>query len=306
MIKTKISCNICTASIAFLISFSSMAINRIPEFQTTRLKSTGGAGVGSLLVDEATSLNPAPLAFFGLGSFYFQKMFTKSTYENPDTSPGGPGEKESDLTSIIATDTKGRIKGSIRYLNQDYVFNSRKQYALSLAHMAGKKSSFGVTYERTQDDISPDGVTFTEQKYNQTTFGATHVLNENFSFGLVFIDPFKERPEDTRGIAGIQYVYQNFLSFMLDGGADYNKKLSETVLWKTAMQVKFYDDFYIRAGFYDDKGLMEKGSGAGIGWLQPRLNIEFAIVNRELLESTEINQKSEDIRETSFSLSYRF
>lgn len=306
MIKTKILCNICTASILTLLSFSSLAINRMPDFQTTRLKSTGGAGVGSLLVDEATALNPAPLAFFGLGSFYLQKMFTKSTYSDSNTSPNGPGEKESDMTSIIATDTKGRVKGSLRYLDQDYLYNSRKQYALSMAHMAGKSSSFGITYKMTKDEISNDGINFQKEKYNQTTFGASHVLNNNFSFGIIFVDPFKVKAEQTRGIAGIQYVYQDFLSFMLDGGADYNKKLSETVLWKTAMQIKFYDDFYIRAGIYDDRGLMEKGSGAGIGWLQPKLNIELALVNRRLLQSEKLNQLSEDIKETSFSLGYRF
>lgn len=306
MIKTKILCNICTASIAIFISQSILAINRMPEFQTTRLKSTGGAGVGSLLVDEATVLNPAPIAFFGLGSFHLQKLFTKSTYSDNSSSPNGPGEKESDMTSVIATDTKGRIKGSIRYLNQDYLFNSRKQYALSLAHMAGKKSAFGVTYKRTSDEISEDGINFTKERFNQTTFGATHVLNSNFSFGLVIVDPFKIRPEETRGLIGLQYVYQEFLSVMLDAGADYNKTLSDTALWKAALQIKFYDDFYVRAGLYEDTGLSEKGSGAGVGWLQPRLNIEFALTNRSLQANDDFQQLAEDIRETSVSLGYRF
>ena len=53
------------------------------NFETTRLKSTAGAGVASLLIDESTILNPAPMAFFNLASFYIQRSDQKtSTTEN--------------------------------------------------------------------------------------------------------------------------------------------------------------------------------------------------------------------------------
>ena len=38
------------------------------KIQTTRLKSTAGVGAGSILLDEATMLNPAPVAFYQTGA----------------------------------------------------------------------------------------------------------------------------------------------------------------------------------------------------------------------------------------------
>lgn len=93
---------------------------------------------------------------------------------------------------------------------------------------------------------------------------------------------------------------------MFDAGADYNQDLSKTATWKAATQIKLFSDFYARFGAFNDKGLKQKGSGVGIGWLQPRLVLELALKNTELLESEELNQTGEDIKETSFSLSYRF
>ena len=41
--------------------------------QTTRIQSSAGVGVGAVLLDEATLLNPAPMAFYQIGAIYYQQ-----------------------------------------------------------------------------------------------------------------------------------------------------------------------------------------------------------------------------------------
>jgi hypothetical protein len=66
------------------------------------------------------------------------------------------------------------------------------------------------------------------------------------------------------------------------------------------VQIKFFTEVYLRAGYFNDKGMEEKGTGVGLGWVQPRLAIEAALKNSKGFTS------SKTARETSFSLSYRF
>lgn len=273
--------------------------SKIRNLETTWSKSTAGAGVGSILMDEATSINPAPLGFFQMGSFYVQK--SDSNFEDIENQSAN---LEGDTTAVIISDAKGALKGSLAYYKYQEKFDSRKQYAASIASTVLDKSSVGVTYKLIKDKTSTDGNIYTEEKYYQTVVGVTHAINNHFTLGLVAIDPLQKREEDTRGIIGLQYVYQDFISIMLDGGTDYYKPLNEKFLWRGAMQFKVFADFFIRAGLYNDKGIMEKGSGVGIGWVGPRLVANIALKNSELLETEET--QGEKIRETSFSLSYKF
>ena len=66
----------------FLFIFP-LAFSAQTSFQTTRLKSTGGAGVASILMDEATFLNPAPLAFFNLTAVLLQRTNGETSFESP-------------------------------------------------------------------------------------------------------------------------------------------------------------------------------------------------------------------------------
>lgn len=286
----------------FLVCYNAYALNKIPEFETTRLKSTAGTGVGSVLMDEATILNPAPLAFFNVGSFYLQKSGADSTLGDGESKSLG----ESDTVSFIASDSKGRVNGSISYTKKTHRFSDRKRWGVSFSSPVGDKSALGVSYRITTDNLSENGISYSEEKYKQTVFGVTHALTSDFTMGLVFVDPFKAKPEDTQALIGFQYLYKDFISLMFDSGADYNQPLSETILYRGAIQAKIFKDFYLRAGTFNDKGKASKGSGAGVGWVQPRLVLDFGIKNTKLLEDEKLAQTSEEIKETSFSLSYRF
>jgi hypothetical protein len=279
------------------------AVNRIPDFETTRMKSTAGAGVASILMDEATYLNPATIAFYEQGSFYFQKGGVDST---PSSSGSGQTEEFSNM-SVIASDAKGVTGGSISYNTAEYKGQTTKRISAAFARPVGENSSFGVnaTYIKAQTFLNGSS-TLVEEDYKQTTFGIAHVLSDSISLGFVVKDPFKERKGDTKATAGFQYTFKDFFSVMLDGGADYSENLSDTVSWNAGAQISLFKDFYARFGSFNDKGKQQKGTGAGVGWIQPKLVLEVALKNTDVLESLPLNQSGEEIKETSFSLSYRF
>lgn len=275
---------------------------RIVNFETTRLKSTGGAGVGALLLDEATILNPASLAFFSLSSIYVQKndMEIENYGANPPVNPPNSGH-----TAFILSDTKGGMKGSVSYIKMDQEFNERERIAASLA-TGGGKFALGATFRIIKDAISSNGISIERQKHKQMIFGLSHVRSKHFSLGLVLIDPLEKNPRDTRILIGGQYDFADFVFFLLDLGANYNHPLSETVVYKTALKIRILDDIIFRFGIYEDKGLKERGNGIGASWVQPRLSFDFALKNSVLLFDSSLQQQRQDIKETSFSLSYRF
>ena len=264
------------------------------QLETTRLKSTAGAGVASLLIDEATILNPAPMAFFNIASFYIQRSDqTTTTNENGMSKP----INDSEHISFIASDSKGILKGSASYQKFNETNFSRKRWAVALASPIGKSSAIGINFRKTKDEENSN-----LSEYTQITLGLSHVLDESLSFGLVLIDPLNKKVTDNKGIIGLQYSYKHLLSLIFDLGGDYKEGIEETLSYKTAVQIKVFEDFYFRMGLFRDKSVLENGNGIGVGWVQPKLSIDFAMTtkktNKDLLEKL--------FKETSFSLSYRF
>ena len=158
-----------------LILFSSLLFSTVISAETTRMKSSANIGVGSILLDEATFLNPASSAFFKIGAIYYQKSETESV----------TGEKQKSGSNIfIASDAKGKMAGSISYTtndsNRDY-----KNIAVSLASIVGERSATGITYHYE------DG----NEKTKYPTFGVTHAISEFFTLGFVLNDPLREREE---------------------------------------------------------------------------------------------------------------
>ena len=290
---------LCSFFILFIVY---SAQGRILDFETTRLKSTGGTGVGALMLDEATILNPASLAFFGLGSLYFQK----TNMDVSDRNGISASNQESGHSAIILSDTKGTIKGAAGYIKMQQEFKNRERFAFSSAMASGKKTAVGITVRATKDKSGMDETSVQKREYNQIIFGVTQVLSENFSLGMVLIDPFKEYVSDTRAVIGAQYDYDDFVFFLLDLGADYNETLSRTVLYRAALNIRMLENIFLRFGLYEDKGFHERGNGLGLSWVQPRLSFDFSFKNTILLFNSALQQQERQIKETSFSLSYRF
>ena len=260
----------------------------LPPFETSWLESTAGAGAGSLLLDESTILNPAPLAFFNLSSLYFQKTKSK-------------GFAPSGQTAFIVSDTGKGVPASISYIaTEKDDFNQRKRYSLSLAYPIKKRSSFGMGYRLIKEkSISSDGTHYKNQ-YKQIVLGLTHVPDPSFSFGLVLVNPFKKHDKYSRATVGLQYVYENFFSLIFDIESHLSSNFSDSIIYKSALQLKIMSDLFFRIGAFQNNEINEKGMGTGVGWIQPRLSINLGLKNSQSLLASKKNVK------TSFSVSYRF
>ena len=279
-----------TFSIFFLVATPSGATNL--HFQTTRLKSTAGTGVASFTVDEASILNPASLGFFNLFSLYFQKSGGEFKGVGRQSSIS-----QSENKAIIISDTKGPLKGSVSYAKLSDRKTLKKQMGVSFASIVGPQSSLGLTYRKTWQKNRGYS---REKETEQFVLGIMHAVSPAFSLGMAVVDPQGKIEQDRKALVGIQYVYKKFISLMFDIGADYTRELSETTVYKQAVQFKFLSDFYIRFGSFKEKVRRKKGTGTGLSWISPKLILDFSLSNN-LFEKDQIKEK-----ETSFSISYRF
>ena len=259
-----------------------------PSFETSWMESTAGTGVGSLLLDESTILNPAPLAFFNLSSLYFQKTKSK-------------GSSASDQTAFMVSDTGKGVPTSISYIaTKKNEFNQRKKYSISFAYPVKKRSSLGIGYRIIKEKSTDPNGRHDKHQYKQTILGLTHVPDPAFSFGLVLINPFKKNDEHSRVTIGIQYVYENFFSLLFDIESHLSSNFSDSMTYKSALQLKIMSDLFFRIGAFKNNKIDQKGMGTGIGWIQPRLSLNLGLKNTHLPSSSQKNVK------TSFSVSYRF
>lgn len=276
-----------------LLSFSTFAGQL--NFETTRLKSTAGAGVGSILMNEATILNPAPLALFTVSSIYLEKYSQKSDIF----------DSKSDNYAVIASDTSKNLKGSIAYIKSNEAGLKNSQMNIALASTMGQRSSAGISYKSVKKQYFNKGE-LVSQNYKMLIPGVFHAVNDGFTFGIVAVDPTRKTPNETKAIIGLQYQFLNYITLMADFGSDWKRDFNESSLYKVATQFKILSDFYLRFGVFDDKSIKQKGTGFGLGWVQPKLVIDFAIKNTKLNEDIAFSQSYQNIKESSFSLSYRF
>jgi hypothetical protein len=291
---------VCCLSLTLSLGYAKTSLHQL---ETTRLKSTAGAGAGSILLEEATVLNPAAMAFYQSSSLYFQKSGMDIEAEN---DPYKRTSKDSGSTSFIVTDAKGGVKGSLAYYQQTEGFNEQKQISLGMAMPTGKASALGVSFSHRMLTLSDDGASQVEQKFNQFNFGASHVVSKNVSLGLVVIDPLKKTKNETKAIVGMQYSFENFISLITDIGADYNEDPAESLLYRAALQFRIFEDFFLRFGTFRDYDKEETGSGMGLSWVQPKLSVDLAMKNSKTEKNIEKEIEAEKFKETSFSLSYRF
>ena len=287
-------------SLTVLLCYKSVA--QVRDFETTRLQSSSGAGVASILVNETAVLNPAPIVFIPISSFYYQKGTS-----NLDSKSEKRVKNYSDGSSqmYLISDSTSQLKGTFSYQGQDENRFSRKRFTSSIASNLGKKSAIGVLYRYTVDD---DKVLDEENKFHQAVFGFTHIHSERLSLGGIIVDPFLANKKDAKVVLGFQYnLTENFL-LILDGGANFNEKPHKNTLYKGAFQVNFFKDLYLRIGQYRDKTTKLKGSSWGISWIGPRLSLEYAYKTSEVLEdfADQYLYKGEQFIESSLSLALVF
>ncbi len=290
-------------------SFASYAqvTPQVREFETTRLMSTGGTGVASILLNESAVLNPATVGLYDTSAIYFQggKADLDVTTSTQRQSTG-PTFGEGKAQAVIISDTSAKLRGSASYQNQTENNARRKRYTFTGASSVGKNSSFGITYRRTKD-ITNLATSNTEDSYSQAVLGVIHVLSEKFSIGTLLIDPFKTKQEQGRVLFGLQYTVAKQLQFMADVGANFNENFSDTAIYRGAIQTNFFGDFFFRFGVFHDENTQLRGNGWGVSWIGGKLNLDMAYKSSKAISnlSTFLYEK-ESLKEASFSASIFF
>lgn len=263
---------------------------QLKDVETPRLMSLSGAGVGSVLLNEAALLNPASAYFFQKSSIHYQQNST--SYEDS-------GEDGIDR-ALIVTDTSSQLRGSFSYQLQEFEAMERERITSSAAASLGKKTSFGVLYRYTHERISK------YDTYHQFNFGITHIYNDDITLGVVLNDPFLSKKGQSRAIVGFQYDMFESLSLIADYGADYNSKPEDRNFWRAGLQAKFFQDFLLRYGMFDDNISQTHGSSWGISWLGPKIAFDYAMRNSFFHDDNILYGSDEQIKEHSFAITVVF
>tara|TARA_Y100000780_G_scaffold232588_1_gene267776 strand:- start:31728 stop:32624 length:897 start_codon:yes stop_codon:yes gene_type:complete len=286
----------CT-NIVFLLSLLATTGNaKLRELQTTRLMSTSGTGIASILTNESAVLNPASIYFFNASNIYYQKG--SSSIEEKSSLRELDGDAEHQM--LVITDTTSQLKGSFSFQTQEQGKQDRKRITSSASTNLGKNASFGVLYRYTEEDV--DG----HRVYHQGIFGLTYMYNERLSFGAILADPFLANKEDTRLAGGVQFsIAQNFIA-MADIGVNYTDSPETQNFVRAAVQAQFFRDLFLKYGQYKDKIDKLEGVSWGLSWIGPRISFEYALKESRALETTELLFEDEEVQEQSFAISMVF
>lgn len=282
----------------FLFLISLNAFSQITPFYTTRILGTGGAGVASILVNEASLLNPASIVFIPITNIYYQK----STLELEQKSLLRNNKSDDGLYEIFQlSDTSSDLKGTLSYQKQARNGFKRKKIVSSLASKISAATAMGLIYSYNEQTTLLEP----EQDFHQISIGLTHVFSSNLSIGFVLTDPFKSNKVDSSFKGGLQYALFSNLIFIQDLEYHLYNQVDE-ITYRTAIQINFFDDFFLRGGMFSDKLNKAEGHAYGLSWVGPKLAIDFSIMKSKFVEDTLLNLKNEEDLEASFALSVRY
>jgi hypothetical protein len=279
---------------------------QIREFQTTRLNSTAGAGIASILSTEAAILNPATSAFFtGTSVSYHQYKTTlrNEADERDLNNDDFPSRNQS--RGIFISDHDSAVKGGVAYIDQDENNMERSQVIGHGSAMVGDRTSLGFAYKYLYDGYPKNGKT-AHSASHQLTAGTTHIVDDKTSVGFTIVDPTRTTPGEERIMGGFQFQLAEKLTLIGDVGTQYTQDVKEKYEWRAALQLQLFDDFFLRAGKSYDNIRENKGTGYGIGWLGPKLGVEFAQRFTEQFGDEGYVYKGESLVDTSLSAVIKF
>ncbi len=278
----------------------------VRDFETTRLMSTAGTGVASVLLTEAAVLNPATIGIYKKSALYYQSVNADLEDTHSTRLSSGPDFGKGSSQAVVISDTSSRLKGSAGYFQQEENNFERKRFTFTGSSSLGAKSSFGITARRTEDTKNIS-TTKELESYTQVVMGVIHILSDKLTIGTVVVDPFKSQQEQGKVILGLQYTIAEQLIFMTDFGANFNENFSDTAIYRGALQTKFFSDFYFRFGVFQDETTGLKGNGWGISWIGGKLNIDLAYkTSKAIDEFSTVLYQEESISESSLSATIFF
>ena len=288
--------------LAIVLFMGQSAHAQIRDYQTTRLLSTSGAGVASVLSTESAILNPSSAAFFeentASAQFYSPKLSKESSDRTSDF-------KEAQNQGYFITDNNGPVKGGLTYINQKENNLKRERMGMHAASMMGKNSSMGLSYQYVQDTFSP-GTRPRREFSHVVNAGFTYILSNDLILGLVARDLTRTLNDEEKAIVGAQYALTEKINLIADYGFLYSKAYNKRFSWAVATQLTVFKDLYLRGGLFEDQMQYFKGYSWGLSWVGPRMGLEFAQRFSEQTDKGTYVFNGEKIIDTSFSILVRF
>jgi hypothetical protein len=290
----------------FLFSFFD-AHAQIRPLQTTRLISTSGAGVGSMLVAESAILNPAPIAFFQDTYVSYQRGTSTLGNASQDRLTqnhpfGGVNHSE----SYFLFDNSSSIKGGLSYQYQKEDEVMRRRLTATFSTLLSDKTALGILYKHTHDNIYQDNGN-RHRLSHPFSVGFTHVFAPEFILGGVWEDPTRASLNESRILLGMQFNIFEKIVALVDVGADPRRDMNDSRIWKAALQVSLFSDVYLRAGRYQDRSAFLDGESWGLAWIGPKLGAEIA--NKRsyaITKKSSLLYEKENINDLSFAFHLRF
>ena len=197
------------------------------------------------------------------------------------------------------------LKGGLAYLKQDENNFQREQIITHAAAPISKSTALGISYHYIQDTL-PKEYSNRHQVSHQLTMGLTNALDDKSIIGLVIVDPTRTTPDEERALAGLQYAVAQKLTLIADAGAQYTKDVRDKYLWRAAVQLQIFDDFFFRLGKFYDNIRESKGTGWGVSWIGPKLGVEFAQKFSEQFGKNYYVYQDETLVDTSISAIIKF
>ncbi len=293
------------ASLA-LLGQSSLSFAQIRDYQTTRLNSSAGAGVASILALESAVLNPATAAFFQEGNASYH--MTTTSLRNKDAARTTNNDKfpnHNSSQAAFVSDYSGTVKGGVSYITQKENNYERTRMAIHGATSSSESSSVGISYRYT-NDTRPVGSPRRHKVFHELVLGMIQVVDEDTSLGLVVVDPTRTNDGNEKVIGGFQYRIAEKFTLIGDFAYRYTGAISKDYGWNAALQLNLFEDFFIRGGQFYDNITHFKGTGYGLTWMGPRMGIEFAQKFSEATDKNTYVYRGETIVDTSVSALIKF
>lgn len=282
--------------LCFFGLFSNNSFAFMQDIETAQLKSTGGAGVGSLLLNEASILNPASAPFHSKSSVYYSKENVVLKNQNNQRSRDFKnGERE----LFVITDTSSNVKGGFAVERSKIDQNKRFRISSSGAATFSESTSMGLLLKYTEDKYAQSHLTYT-----QLDFGLMHIVKKGLSFGLLVKNPTHANREDPVAILGMHYNIFANMDLILDVGTAYEDKPEDNTLQRAALQLQVFNSLFLRTSQFYDKISEISGTSWGFSWVGPKLSIEYAYKTFEPLnnDDTSIIFEDEKVIENVLSL----
>ncbi|MFT6633491.1 MAG: hypothetical protein ACJAS4_003461 [Bacteriovoracaceae bacterium] len=271
----------------------------IQDMETTRLASSAGAGVASILLNEAATLNPASIVFMKESSFYYQKGADELSKDNDSRTSSF---KEAKNEMIVITDTSSALKGGLSYQYQNGASGKRTRYTGTFGRHFGKGSAFGIGFRFTEEESF-----LVDEKYSQFVIGLTHILSEDLTIGGIVVDPAQSIEEYFKYTVGAQYTLNKFMILIVDVGSGDVKNYEKESYTKWAIQLNSFKRFFVRYGKFHDQMVNQKGSAVGLSWVGPKFSLDYAIKSSENISTVaDTIYEDEKILENSFGLTVLF